>query len=92
MSAVLDLNAVIVRTPEICGGRPRISGTRITVERIAVWDKMGMSAETIAHEIPHLNMVQIYTALAYYHANQEEIDAGIAAEEAEYNLYTLALK
>ena len=33
----------IVRTPGVCGGRPRIDGHRITVEHVAVWhEQMGM--------------------------------------------------
>jgi hypothetical protein len=32
---------------------------------------------------PHLTAAQVYAALAYYHANQAEIEAEIAAEEAE---------
>ena len=28
-------------------------------------------------------MAQVYAALAYYHANRDEIEAAIAAEEAE---------
>ena len=42
-----------------------------------------MSAEEIAHRIGHLTLTQVYAALTYYHANREEIDADIAAEEAE---------
>ena len=42
-----------------------------------------MSAEEIASEIPHLNLAQVYTALAYYHANQAEMEAEMAAEETE---------
>ena len=42
-----------------------------------------MSAEEIADRIGHLTLTQVYTALTYYHANGEEIDADIAAEEAE---------
>ena len=42
-----------------------------------------MSPEEIASEIPHLSLAQVYTALAYYHANRAEMDAEMAAEEAE---------
>jgi hypothetical protein len=37
----------------------------------------------IADRIGHLTLTQVYAALTYYHANREEIDADIAAEEAE---------
>ncbi len=31
----VTLDAMLVKTPNICGGRLRIDGTRITVQRIA---------------------------------------------------------
>ena len=64
------------------GGRPKIAGTGLTVNRIAGWYKMGMTPEEIALEYPHLTLAQVHAALAYYHANREEIEADIAQEEA----------
>ena len=34
MINVIDIGALIVRTPEMRGGRPRMAGTGITVRRI----------------------------------------------------------
>ena len=51
--------------------------------RIAIWYKQGLNAEEIADRIGHLTLTQVYAALTYYHANRDEIDADIAAEEAE---------
>jgi hypothetical protein len=34
-------------------------------------------------EVGHLSLAQVYAALAYYHANRDEIDADLAAEETE---------
>jgi len=73
----------ITRSPEIRGGRPRIAGTGVTVRRIAVWYKSGLSPEEIAEQIGHLTLAQVYAALAYYHLNQEEIEADLAEEEAQ---------
>jgi uncharacterized protein (DUF433 family) len=42
-----------------------------------------MAAEEIAAEYPHLSLAQVYGALAYYHANRADMDAHMAAEEAE---------
>jgi uncharacterized protein (DUF433 family) len=83
VSTSIDIGTLIVRSPEIRGGRPRIAGTGVTVKRIAIWYRLGHPPEEIADEIPHLSIAQVYAALAYYHANREEIDADIAAEEAE---------
>ncbi len=83
MAKVADIGTLIVRTPEIRGGRPRIAGTGVTVRRIVGWYKLGLSPEEIADRIGHLSLAQVYAALAYYHANREEIEADIAAEEEE---------
>lgn len=83
MSTVTDIGTLIVRSPDIRGGRPRIAGTGVTVRRIVSWYKLGLSPEEIADEFGHLTLAQVYTALAYYHANRDEIEADLAAEEAE---------
>jgi uncharacterized protein (DUF433 family) len=73
---------LIVSTPEIRGGRPRIAGTGVTVRRIAVWHKQGLTPQQIADEFGHLSLAQVHAALAYYHANREEIEADLAEEDA----------
>src|SRR5262245_2192728 len=83
MSTPTDIGALITRSPEIRGGRPRIAGTGVTVMRIASWYRLGLTPEEIADQIPHLSIAQVYAALAYYHANREEIDADLAAQAAE---------
>ncbi len=71
---VKDIGQLIVSSPDIRGGRPRIAGTGVTVHRIVQWYKLGLSPEEIAEEIEHLTLAQVYAALAYYHANREEIE------------------
>src|SRR5205823_3682787 len=78
--SMAEIGSLITRTPEIREGRPRIAGTGVTVRRIVIWYQLGLSPEEIAREIPHLTLAQIYAALAYYHANRDEIEADIAAE------------
>ncbi len=82
-ATVLDIGTLITRSPDIRNGRPRIAGTGVTVRRIVGWYKLGLSPEEIADRIGHLELSQVYAALAYYHANREEIEADIAAEELE---------
>jgi uncharacterized protein (DUF433 family) len=36
MSTITDIGTLIVRTPETCGGRPRIAGRRVSVQQMAV--------------------------------------------------------
>jgi uncharacterized protein (DUF433 family) len=78
----VDIGTLIVSSPEIRGGRPRIAGTGVTVRRIASWYKLGLNAEEIADQFGHLTVGQVYAALAYYHANREAVDADLAAEDA----------
>jgi len=83
MAIASDIGALIVSTPEIRSGRPRVAGTGVTVKRIVGWYKLGLSPEEIADEIGHLTLAQVYAALAYYHANRNEIEADIADDDAE---------
>ena len=85
MATVTDIGTLIEQSPGICGGRPCIAGTGVSVLRIAGWYRMGRSAEEIADQYGHLTCAQVYAALAYYHANREVIDAEMAAEEADYD-------
>jgi uncharacterized protein (DUF433 family) len=80
---ITDIGSLIVRSDDVRGGRPRVAGTGVTVRRIVGWYKQGLSPEEITTEIPHLSLAQVYAALTYYHANQQEIEADIAAEAAE---------
>lgn len=81
----VGLDSMLVSTPGTCGGRLRIDGTRITVQRIATMYNEGQTADDIAAEYRHLSLAQVYAALAYYHANREAIDAELAAMDAEYD-------
>ena len=85
MAATVEIGSLITRTPGIRGGRPRIVGTGVSVRRIVVLYQQGLAPEEITAEIPHLTLAQVYAALAYYHANREEMDSDIAAEESEAN-------
>lgn len=82
-TAAVDIGTLIVSSPEIRGGRPRIAGTGITVMRIAGWQKLGFTAEEIARKVG-LSLAQIHAALAYYHANKAAIDADLADEAEVY--------
>lgn len=81
MTTVVDIGTLIVRSPEIRNGQPRLAGTGVTVRRIVGWYKLGLSPEEIAEEFGHVTLAQVHAALAYYHANQVEIEAIIAAED-----------
>ena len=84
MTTTIDIGTLIVRTPGICGGRPRIEGSRITVQNIIIDIRAGLTPEEILENKSHLSLAKIYAALAYYYANKKEIDADIAAEESTW--------
>jgi len=82
MASIIEIGTLIDRDPKIRGGRPKVAGTGLTVTRIAGWYKLGMTPEEIALEYPHLTLAQVHAALAYYHANRDEIEADAMQEEA----------
>ena len=82
MSTAID--TLLGRSPDVCGGRIRIDGTRVTVHQIVTCYQRGLTAEEIVEQYPHVNLAQVYAALAYYHANRDEIDRALDAESSEY--------
>jgi uncharacterized protein (DUF433 family) len=81
MTATVSIDSSIVSTPDVCGGRPRIDGSRIAVQYIVNEIKAGVTPEEILEDKSHLTLAGIYSALAYYYANKKLLDA----EFAEYN-------
>jgi len=82
MSTTPSIADLIVETPGTCGGRPRITGRRITVENIAVWhERLGLAADVICSEY-NLTLGQVHAALAHYFENREDIDRGIREGDA----------
>ena len=64
----------IEATPGIAGGKPRITGHRITVENIVVWhENKRRNAAQIAEEYD-LTVAEVHAALAYYHDHRAEMD------------------
>ena len=78
----------IVRVPDICGGRPTIKGTRISVQHIATLYKAGDMVEEILQAHPHLQAAAVYDAISYYLDHQPEIEQEIVNNRLE----TLAAK
>lgn len=73
MTSTEKLAKCIVRTPRVCGGLPRIEGHRIRVRDVGMWfEALRMSANEIANQYD-LALSDIYLALAYFHANQQEL-------------------
>lgn len=60
---------------------PRIRVAQIVADHLGY----GWSAEEILRQYPHLSPAEVHAALGYYYDHQEEIDAELVAELAEWD-------
>ena len=77
-----ELGSMIVHTPGILGGKPRIKGHRVAVHRVAGWWKLGLTVEEIGERLSTLTPAEIHAALAYYHLHRQEIENYLEEERA----------
>lgn len=84
MVATVDIGTLIVTTPNICNGHPRINQKRFSVTQVATLTKEGLSPQQIVDEYNFLTLGEVHAALAYYYVNQEQIEQYLAEEVAEY--------
>jgi uncharacterized protein (DUF433 family) len=82
MATQVDIGMLISHDEKIRRGKPCISGTGVTVQRVVSWYKLGLTPEEISGKIGHISLAQVHAALAYYHANKEEIEKSIAEDKA----------
>jgi len=82
-ATAVEIGSLIEVDPDIRAGRPCLAGTGVSVHRVVGWYKLGLTPEEIAERIGHLSLAQVHAALAYYHANQRQIDDEFAADDAE---------
>lgn len=54
MADTVNISRLIVLTPDVCGGRPRIDGSRITVQYVVNEIKAGITPEEIVEDKPLL--------------------------------------
>ena len=72
----------ISRSPDVCGGAPVITGTRIRVSHIAYrYERERQSPDEIVQAYPHLTLAQVHAALAYYYSHREAIDKEVASSD-----------
>ncbi|HEY1860535.1 MAG TPA: DUF433 domain-containing protein [Gemmataceae bacterium] len=75
-------NGYIVRTPGVCGGSPRIDGSRIRVQDVSIlYEEAGNTPEQMHEAFPTVTLAQIHAALAYYFDHRDAIHADIAEEK-----------
>ena len=73
----------IVRTEGVCGGRPRIRHSRVSVRTIAELFRRGESPEAIAETYPRLGLPAIYDAIGYSLDHRREIEGEVEANQLE---------
>ena len=61
----VDWRQLIVSTPDVLGGKPRINGTRIPVALILGYLAEGNTLDEIVHQFPDLQRDQITACLDY---------------------------
>ncbi|MBS0456663.1 MAG: DUF433 domain-containing protein [Proteobacteria bacterium] len=61
----MDWKEHIVATADTCNGKPRVKGTRITVELILNCLAAGMTEAQIVEAYPHIDSRQIRAAVAF---------------------------
>ncbi len=61
----MDWNERIVTDANTCGGRPRIKGTRISVEFLLGLKAAGWNEEQILENYPHLTRDDLQAVFAY---------------------------
>ena len=61
-----------------------IAGKRISLDSIVYAFRRGQSPESIRRSFPLLTLEEIYGAIAFYLANQTEIDNYLITEEIEF--------
>jgi uncharacterized protein (DUF433 family) len=70
-------------TPGVCGGKPRIAGTRIRVQDVYVWHELqGQSADEIISNFPQLTLADVHAALTYFFDHREDIQRTMKADDA----------
>jgi uncharacterized protein (DUF433 family) len=71
----------IESTPGVCGGDPRIAGTRIPVWTLEQYRRRGMTEAQLLASYPGLRAADLVNAWAYVAAHPDEIDELIRENE-----------
>lgn len=63
-----------------------VAGTRVSLDSVVYAFLRGAAAEGIAQSFPVLSLEEVYGAIAFYLANQAEIDAMLTSNDREFEL------
>lgn len=73
-------------------GAYRIADTRVSLDSVVYAFRRGASPESIQRSYPSLTLEQIYGAIAYYLANQQEVNRYLLDGEAEFEKLQIAAR
>ncbi len=72
----------IVKDEGVCGGQPRIVGTRIKVQHIILeYEHLGWTPDQICDAHPGLTLADVHAAITYYYDHKNEINDAIQKDE-----------
>jgi uncharacterized protein (DUF433 family) len=75
------LGSGIESTPEVCGGEPRIAGTRIPVWTLENYRRLGLSEAQILGAFPSLRATDLVNAWSFVASHLDEIEQQIRDNE-----------
>ncbi len=75
------LGSGIESTPGVCGGDPRIAGTRIPVWTLEQYRRLGLSEGQILGAYPGLRAADLVNAWSYVAEHPDEIERQIVENE-----------
>ena len=83
--AALERESLVVRDPDILGGKPTIAGTRIGVHNIVAYVRVYHGDfRQILNDFPQLRMEQLTAALAYFASHPTEIEEILNEQQRFY--------
>ncbi len=78
---IAGLGAGIDCAPGVCGGEPRIAGTRIPVWTLEQGRRLGASEADLLRDFPGLRAADLVNAWTYVASHLDEIETQIRANE-----------
>lgn len=78
-----NLNSLIQKTPEVCGGNAIIKNTRIPVWTLVSLRKLGADDQELLESYPSLTLEELNAAWWYYQNYQTEIEQTILAQNQD---------
>ncbi len=72
----------VVQDEGICGGQPRIAGTRLKIQHIVLeYERLGWSPDQTCDAHPGITLAQVHAAISYYYDHKEVLDKSIREDK-----------